>query len=85
LNTQERVLPSGRFATMRPLTWLDRVLSYDENVEARIMRMACRVVRIDGGELTLADAASMSLVEANPIIDMVTLAWAASMQSKGIA
>ena len=82
---KELVLPSGRFAAMRPLMWVDRVLCWDENPESRILRMACRVVLIDGCELTVRDAMEMTLEEANPLIEMVMNAWVQSMKSKGVA
>lgn len=82
---KELVLPSGRFASMRPLMWVDRVLCWDENPESRVLRMACRVVRIDGCELTLHEAMQMTLMEANPLIEMVLHAWIDSQKSKGVA
>lgn len=83
---KEIVLPSGRFATLRPITWKDRVMTYAIlDLEERVIRLACRVVTIDGEILTRAAADEMELTEAEPIIQAICKEMVAGMQSKGIA
>jgi hypothetical protein len=83
---KEIVLPSGRFATLRPLKWADRVMTYGlPEVEQRIMALAVRTVCIDGEPLTMQQAQEMELTEAEPIIQAIVADMLAGYQSKGIA
>jgi len=83
---KEIVLPSGRFATLRPITWRDRVITYSNtDLEARIMALACLVVKIDGEQLTKDQAGDMELSEAQPIIEVICQEMVAGFQSKGVA
>ncbi len=78
---KEIVLPSGRFATLRPITWWDKVLTSNANIDLMILTMACRIVKIDKQELTMDAAQEMPLHEANPIIVAVGAAY---MEALGI-
>lgn len=82
---KEIVLPSGRFASLRPITWWDKVLCADPKTDVVVMGIACRVVTIDVAPLTLQMAQEMELAEANPIIEAICQELIAGYQSKGIA
>jgi hypothetical protein len=82
---KELVLPSGRFAQIRDLTWWDRVLTAHTNPEVYIIAMAVRVTTIDGEPLTLQMAGDMTLDEANPIIELIAGQLADSLKSKGVS
>ena len=82
---KELVLPSGRFAKIRNMTWWDRVLTSNINPEVYIFCMALRVTTIDGEPLTAQEASEMPLEEANPIIELVADQILASLRSKGVA
>ena len=81
---REVVLPSGRFAAVRDITWEDRVCTYDANTEFWLFKLAGRVVQIDGENLTLIDAAKMNIVEANPIIEMIAAELILGIRSRGV-
>jgi hypothetical protein len=86
VRTKEVVLPSGRFASIRPLTWLDRVKTYSVvDLEERLIRLAVRCVTIDGAPLSREQADEMELTEAQPIIEEICKAMIAGSQSKGVA
>lgn len=82
---KEIVLPSGRFARMRGMTWWDRCCTRNDNAEIWIMAMATRVVTIDGARLTFEEAQEMGLEEANPIIVMVADQMAEALKTKGVS
>ncbi len=77
--TKEFTLPSGRIATLRPMTWWDKVSTANANVELMIFSLACRVVMIDKKPLTLEVAQEMPLHEAAPIISAISAAWLEAM------
>ena len=85
MSTREVVLPSGRFATIRPITWLDRAVSRDENPEFWIFRLALRVVEIDGAPLEFAEAAGMLIAEAQPIINVIAAELTVAAKSNGVS
>lgn len=84
---KEIVLSTGRFASVRPITWWDKVLCAGAGVttEALVMGLACRVTTIDGEPLTLEMAQAMELHEANPIIEAICQDLLACNKSKGVA
>lgn len=83
----ELVLPSGRFASIRPITWMDRAQSFDpgEPIDFWLMRLATRCVLIDGEALKMEEFARMELTEANPIINALTDMVSAAFKSRGVA
>jgi len=82
---KELVLPSGRFATIRPITWIDRVVTRDDNPEAWIFRLALRIVLIDGAELTVDQASEMVIEEAQPIINVIAQQLVVASKSNGVS
>ena len=84
---KEVVLPSGRFASIRPITWFDRVVTYSasSNQELRVLLLACRVVTIDGEQLAMKQAEAMEIEEANPLIETVYADLLRASKSKGVA
>jgi uncharacterized linocin/CFP29 family protein len=83
---REIVLPSGRFAAFRPLTWRDRVATWGiASIEERVIALACRAVTIDGELLTLEQALDMELEEAEPIIQAICQNVLAGIKSQGVA
>lgn len=83
---KEIVLPSGRFAAFRPLTWRDRLFTWGlASVEERILALACRAVTIDGEPLTMEQALDMELEEAEPIIQAICQNVLAGIKSQGVA
>ena len=81
---REVVLPSGRFAAVRDITWEDRVCTFDANTEFWIFKLAGRVVKIDGENLTLVEAAQMTMTESNPIIEMIAAELILGIRSRGV-
>ena len=81
----EIVLPSGRFAQMRRITWFDRVVCSNVEIEIMVMSLACRITTLDGVQLTWTEAQAMDLCEANPLIDGVLKQLNNAFKSKGIA
>ncbi len=72
--------------TLRPITWKDRVMTYGVlDLEERVIRLACRVVTIDGAPLTRQAADDMELTEAEPIIQSILAEIIAGLKSKGVA
>lgn len=83
---KEIVLPSGRFAAVRSLTWADRMATFGiADFEKRVMTLAVRAVTIDGAPLTPQDAQDMELEEANPIIEAILCMLIAGHKSRGVA
>lgn len=82
---KEIVLPSGRFASIRPITWWDKVICSNPSTDVLVTGIACRVVTIDGEPLTFAQAQEMHVAEANPIISSICEELIAGIKSKGIA
>jgi hypothetical protein len=85
---KELVLPSGRFAAMRPITWADRIVAYGahrDSLELVVLAIACRITKIDGEVLTQDAAVEMALEDANPIIEAVLSQMNAAFASKGVA
>ena len=82
---KEVVLPSGRFATIRPITWFDRAVSRDDNPEFWIFRLALRVVQIDGNPLEFHQAAEMLIEEAQPIINVIANQLTVAAKSNGVS
>ncbi len=70
--TREIVLPSGRYARMRPLMWLDMVQSYDENPFAWMAKLAVRVIEIDGVCMSAEHVLEMDMMEAMPVLNMLS-------------
>lgn len=68
---REIVLPSGRYARMRPLTWMDLVTSYDSNPFAMLAKLALSTVEIDGENMTADDISGMGMEDASPIMAMI--------------
>ena len=81
---KELVLPSGRFASIRPITWWDKVLCHCDSTELMLILLACRVVTIDGEALTLGQAQEMELAEAMPLITVICADVLAGMKSKAV-
>lgn len=66
-------LPSRRTCLMRPMTWLDWIVSATApSFDMRIMLTACRLTTIDGKPLSVDEASVMSMAEAAPLIAAVT-------------
>lgn len=83
---KEVVLNSGRFASMRPMTWWDRVITAGaDTVELRILFLAARVTTLDGEPTTVEQLGNMELAEAQPIYDAVVQEFLAASKSKGVA
>lgn len=83
---KEIVLPFGRFANIRPLTWRDRVFTWAiASIEERILALACRAVTIDGEPLTMEQALDMELEDAEPIIQAICQNIMAGIKSQGVA
>lgn len=82
---REVVLPSGRFATLRPITWWDKAICANASSDLLVLGLACRVVTIDGEPLTFQQAQEMELLDANPLIGLICDELIAGMKSKGIA
>jgi hypothetical protein len=68
----EFVLPSGRFATMRPLKWSDLVCAYNENAMVMITLLMARTVKIDGKEVSCLEFMDMDAEEVNVIANIVS-------------
>jgi hypothetical protein len=82
---KEIVLPSGKFAALRPITWWDRVLSVHANTDMMVLLIATRIVLIDGAQLTLEQAQAMDLQDAQPIINSICEDLVAGYKAKGVA
>ena len=82
---KEIVLPSGKFATLRPITWWDKVVCATESTDTLVFLIACRVVKIDGAELTFEQAKLMTLEDAQPIINSICAEMVAGLKAKGVA
>lgn len=78
------MLPSGRFAQIRPITWLDRAVAWHANHEIWILCVAGRVVSIDGVQANTDQLGAFELAEANPIIEIIGAEMADSLKSKGV-
>lgn len=82
---REVVLPSGRFATLRPITWWDKAICANASSDMLVLGIATRVVTIDGEPLTFQQAQEMEIAEANPLISLICEELIAGIRSKGIA
>lgn len=58
---KEVVLPSGKFARIRPLTLGDLVVSYGDNSYLMFAKLASRATTIDGDCLTLDEFLEMDM------------------------
>lgn len=81
----EIVLPSGRFASFRPITWGDVIASHADNGPHMMAVMATLVCRIDGELLALPDIRMMPIVEFMPIVNIIVDMMPKDMASKGVA
>lgn len=83
---KELVLQSGRFATMRPITWWDRVVTAEAaTVELRVLFIASRITKLDGDAVTPEELGAMELAEAEPIYQSVVAEFLAAAKAKGVA
>jgi len=83
---QEIVLPSGRFARVRPIKWEDFVLSYDADLYKMITKPTVRCVTIDGAALVYQEVLDLDLDEMLPINHILgEMATNALANKKGIA
>lgn len=82
---KEIILPSGRFAAIRQITWMDRAVCFDTHGEVMLMKLASRVVTIDGEALRMEAAAEMPLDDANPIIQAIIEQLLQALKSRGVA
>lgn len=64
-------LPSGRIVTLRPISWWDRAVTANENLDLALLGLACRIATIDGKPLTVDMTQEMNLLDASPIIAAV--------------
>lgn len=86
MKEQEIVLPSGRFARIRPIKWEDFVLSYDTDLYKMITKLTTRCVTIDGTGLTYQQVLDLDLDEMLPINTLLgDMATNALANRKGIA
>lgn len=85
MEAKEIVLPSGRFASFRPITWGDLIASHSENGHKMIATMAALVCQIDGSPLTVEQVAEMTLGEFMPIVNIIGEMMPKDMASKGVA
>lgn len=84
---REVVLPSGRFASMRTMTWGDLVACYDTvNVARMSAKLAACLVSIDGQPLTIDQIMQMEAAEFFPINEIICKEITAALKYKnGIA
>lgn len=85
MEAKEIVLPSGRFASFRAMTWGDVMEAHSDNGPRMMAVMATLVCRIDGEALTLLDVHEMTLAEFMPIVNIIAEMMPKDLSSKGIA
>lgn len=86
MNKREVVLPSGRFASIKAMTWGDVVVCYDQNAMAMSAKLASRMVSIDGQPVTLDQVMEMEACEYFPINEIICKEIVEAMKFKdGIA
>lgn len=71
MKAQEIVLPDGRFARFEPITWADMMVASDSNPHAMYLKLAARVVTIDGEHPTVSELMAMELDLFYPIISIL--------------
>lgn len=66
------LLPSQRVASMRPMKWIDWVVTATApSIDMRVLIAACRLTTIDGKPLSIDEASEMSMADAAPLITEV--------------
>lgn len=84
--TTELVLPSGRFASFRPLEWGDVVICWNDNNLLMLTALAARTMRIDGKEVPLDQIMKLPPDEMSPVIMHVSKSLGEMLKhTKGIA
>lgn len=86
---REVVLPSGRFAAMSPITWMDVLSATNPNDPSSlwfVTRLAISCVAIDGVPVTAVQVLHLEASEFSPIASMLNQeAVSVSAFSKGVA
>lgn len=82
---KEIVLPSGRFAAFRPVTWGDMITSYSANFYQMMATLATLICQIDGAPLTVEMVIEMEISEFMPIVNIMAEMMPKDCASKGVA
>lgn len=82
---KEIVLPSGRFAAFRPITWGDVIASYSDSSPRMMATLASLICQIDGAPLTVELVIEMEISEFVPIVNIITEMMPKDFASKGVA
>lgn len=82
---KEIVLPSGRFASFRPITLGDVIVSHSEIGPRMMAIMATLVCEIDDEPVTAEQVLAMTLDEFMPIANVIADMMPKDMASKGVA
>lgn len=80
----EIVLPSGRFATIRPPNVGDLSADYSVNPIQFVSNLAVRIVKIDGKPITAEEVAQMDMDEFTPLMNHIS-DFLLAVSQRGIA
>jgi len=84
--SREVVLPSGRFAKIRPILWGDMVAAYDTNTYVMVTKLAARLVSIDEHVVSMEELLNMEAEEFMPINEMLCKSMSSALKFKdGVA
>jgi hypothetical protein len=83
VNVKEVVLPSGRFASVRPITLGDVTAAHAENPYLMLARLAPLTTKIDGSPLTPEMFLEMEMDDFFPIQELLTADIARGLSTKG--
>lgn len=82
---KEIVLPSGRFASFREITWGDMIFAYSENAPAMMGRLVSRCCHVDGEPLTIDEVGAMLMADFLPIMNVLVEMLPSSFSGRGVA